>query len=342
MSGNVAVRTGRWLRGQVYRRAEHSQLVVIQEQGAAKLVPDKSYVRVSLSEFWLAADRSWTFGRTPVVKASAQVLFGKPDKRAPGATNLEKQEFAILIKPDGGQGVFRDYPITEWLPYQGQQVGLAAALYSVPGKNRVLAAVDILSDFASLVTPPISAALAVADRVTAAIEKVIRSNATDPVLPLHTSLTAAGWIIVVDATEDKLPRAELSVNDVGQLCRNGKHLTGCNYLVLRVESCRERSDWRTPDLNMAIAAALNARDNDGAEQVYKRRYDEVLSMIYLSPDFTTGQRKKLAKVVKEQLDDTSYGAVSDGGMTLADIVARRGLPDDSEVEFLTLEELIAG
>jgi hypothetical protein len=306
-----------------------------------KLVADKSYVRVRLSEFWLAADRSRTFGRMPVVKASARVLFGKPDKRAPGATNLEKQEFAILIKPDAGQGVFRDYPITEWLPYQGQQVDLEAALYSVLGKNRLLTAIDILSDFASLVTPPISAALAVADRVVTGIEKVIRSNGADPVLQLHTSLTAPGWVIVVGATEDKLPRAELSMNDMGQLCRNGKQLTGYNYLVLRVESCRERDDWRTPDLDMVIAAALNARDNDDAEKVYKRRYDEALSKIYLSPDFTTGQRKKLAKAVKEELDDTSYGAVSEGGMSLAEIVTRRGLPDDSEVEFLTLDELIA-
>jgi|GEM_PF-4984250 hypothetical protein len=341
MSGNAAVRAGRWLRGQVYRRAEHPQLIDIQEKDAMKLVADKSYVRVRLSEFWLAADRSRTFGRMPVVKASARVLFGKPDKRAPGATNLEKQEFAILIKPDAGQGVFRDYPITEWLPYQGQQVDLEAALYSVLGKNRLLTAIDILSDFASLVTPPISAALAVADRVVTGIEKVIRSNGADPVLQLHTSLTAPGWVIVVGATEDKLPRAELSMNDMGQLCRNGKQLTGYNYLVLRVESCRERDDWRTPDLDMVIAAALNARDNDDAEKVYKRRYDEALSKIYLSPDFTTGQRKKLAKAVKEELDDTSYGAVSEGGMSLAEIVTRRGLPDDSEVEFLTLDELIA-
>ena len=50
---------------------------------------------------------------------------------------------------------------------------------------------------------------------------------------------------------------------------------------------------------------------------------------------------KLAKVVKEELDDMSYGAVSGGGVTIAEIVSRRGLPDDREVEFLTLDDLIA-
>jgi hypothetical protein len=37
----------------------------------------------------------------------------------------------------------------------------------------------------------------------------------------------------------------------------------------------------------------------------------------------------------------SYGAVSSGGVTIAEIVSRRGLPDDREVEFLTLDDLIA-
>jgi hypothetical protein len=342
MSDNVAVRVWHWLWGQVYRRAEHPRLVLIPEKDAAKLVADKSYVRVWLSEFWLAADRSWTFGRKPVVKASAQVLYGKPDKRAPGTTVLEKQTFAILVKPDAGRGVFKDYRITEWLPYRGQPVELEAALYSVLGKNRLLTAIDILSEFAALVTPPISAALSVADRVSAGVEKVIRANGTEPRLPLHTSLTAPGWVAVVDAPEDRLPSAELGVNDAGQLCWNGKQVTGCNYLVLRVESCRERGDWRTPDLDMAIAAALNARDIDGAKEAYKRLYAEALSKVYLSPDFTQIQRKKVAKVVKEELDDTSYGAVGDGGVTLAEIVARHGLPSDSDVEFLTLDELIAG
>jgi hypothetical protein len=74
MSGNAALRAGRWLGGQVYRRAERPHLVPIHEKGPVNLVPDKSYVRVWLSEFWLAADRSWTFGRKPVVTASAQLV----------------------------------------------------------------------------------------------------------------------------------------------------------------------------------------------------------------------------------------------------------------------------
>jgi hypothetical protein len=340
MNGNPAVRTGRWLRGQVYRRAEHSQLIIVPEPNATELVADDSYVRIRLSEFWLATDRSWGFGRTPVVRASAQALFGKPDQRAPDATILGQQKFAILVKPEAGAGVFMAYSITGWIPYLGQAIELEAALYPVLGKNRLLTAVDILSEFASLVTPPISAALAVADRMTAGIDKVVRSSGTEPALQLHTSLTAPGWVAVVAAPADKLPRAELDVNDSGQLCRDGGQLTQYDYLVLRVESRRERDDWRTPDLDLAITAACHARDIDNAKKVYKRRYDEVLSKIYRSPDFTTSQRKKLAKVVKEELDDTSYGAVSDGGATLADIVARRGLPSDSDVEFLALDDLI--
>ena len=341
MSGNVAVRAGRWLTSRLYRRAEHPQLIVLPDKDAPELVADESYIRVSLSEFWLGTGRSWGFDRKPVVQAAAHVLFGKPDKRVPGATVLERQTFAVLVRPSAGQGVFRDYRITEWLPYRGQSVELEAALYSVLGRNRLLTAVDVISGFAPLVTPPVSAALAVADRVAAGIEKAVKANDAEPRLPLHTGLTAPGWVVVADAPASKLPSGELSVDSAGQLCRNGLPLTGCDYLVLRVEACRERKDWRTPDLDLAIAAALNARDNDGAKKVYKRLYDEALSRIYLSPDFTSSQRKKVAKVVKEELDDSSYGAAGDVDVTLAKIISRRGLPSDEEAEFLTLDELIA-
>lgn len=344
MSDNVAVRAWRGLRGQVYRQAERPQAVFIPEPGAAKLAADKSYVRLWLSEFGLATERSWTFDRKPVVKASVQVLFGKPDKQTPGAVSLDKQEFAILLRPDAGRGVLKSYPITEWLPYRGQAVELGAELFSVSGKSRLLTAIDILSEFASLVTPPISAALAIADRVAAGIERVIKANGTEPTLQLHDTFSARepGWLVVVDAQENRLPPAELGLNGAGQLCRNGKRLTGCNYLVLRVESCREREDWLTPDLDTLITEALNARDNEGAKKKYEWLRAQALTKVYLSPDFTTSQRRKLAKVVKEELDDTSYGAVGTGRATLAAIVGRRGLPSDDEVAFLTLDELIGG
>src|SRR2546429_131813 len=67
-----------------------------------------------------------------------------------------------------------------------------AGLYEILGKNNLLTAIEIVTEFASLVTPPLSAVLPVVDKVANGIEKVIEANASDPALALHGTLAAPG------------------------------------------------------------------------------------------------------------------------------------------------------
>ena len=67
-----------------------------------------------------------------------------------------------------------------------------------------------------------------------------------------------------------------------------------------------------------------------------------LSMIYFSADISSVQRKQLAKLVTEELGGAAPGASAPGEMTVAAMIARRGLPSRNEVEHLTLSELLAG
>jgi hypothetical protein len=344
VSGNVAGRAWRRLRSPFYKPPGQAQAVAIPEEGAARLLADKSYFRVSLRKVSLAADRSWGTDRVPAVSVSVRVLFSKPNRLVTGRPSAEMQTFAILVRPSAtsGSGVYEDYRITDWLPYQGQSIEIEAALYAVLGKNKLVTAIDVISDFASLVTPPVSAALTIADKVATGIEKVVKANGTTPKLHAHKGVTAPGWIAVVNAPEDEAPRSELRIDKDERLLLNGRQLSGHDYLVLRVESCRERDDWRAPDLNQVIAAALYARDVEGDDARYRRLREEALGKVYLSTDFTSVQAKKAAVAVMEKLDDVEAGAVDTGGATLAEIVARRGLPSDSQVESITLDELIAG
>jgi len=165
------------------------------------------------------------------------------------------------------------------------------------------------------VTPPLSAVLPVVDKVASGIEKVIEANASDPALALHGTLAAPGagvgvpnelkpgWLAVVRATEDELPASQLHLSDHGRLCRAGKRLTGFDYLVLWIEGRSNRDDWRTPDLDQAIAAAVYARDLGRSEE-YERLREDALSKIYFSADLTPPQRRQVAKAVKEELDST--------------------------------------
>jgi hypothetical protein len=335
VNDNPAVQLWERVRGQFVKEAGHLVRVFLPEPGAAPLAPNDSYLRVSLSELFLANEREWGGDRIPAVQASVKLLFRGP----------RPQTFATLVQPPAttGHGSFQDYLLTEWLPYRGQPVEFQAALYEILGKNHLATAISIVSDFASLVTPPVSAALAVVDKVASGIEKVIEANATAPTLVLHGTLDGAelrpGWLVSVNATEQDLPAGSLALNANGRLSRDGARLTGYDFVVLRIEGTSEREDWRTPDLDEAINTALYAQST-GRYQEYEQRRAEALGKIWLSPDFTPPQRKQLALAVRQELDQTVPGAAAEGGMTIKEIVGRRGLPSRAEAGQFTLEGLL--
>jgi hypothetical protein len=336
LSDNAAGRLWNRTKEQFAKEADHLVSKFIPEADADPLKPNDSYLRVSLSEFFLADEKSWGSERVAVANGAVRLNW---------AGSLP-QTFTTLVKPPvpTGHGVFQDYLLTEWLPYWGQRVELEASLYQVPGKNNLLTAIDIVCEFSSLVTPPMSAALAVVDKVASGIEKVIEANAKDPVLVMHSTLRDAdlrpGWLVVIGTTEKEVPASTLGVDAAGRLTRQGKRLTGHDFIMLRVEACQERDDWRTPDLDAAIASAIYARDL-GRNEEYRRLREDALGKIYLSPDLTPRQRKQAALLVKEELDEAAPGAAAEGGMTIAEIVGRRGLPSPASVVSLTLEDLLA-
>jgi hypothetical protein len=340
VSDGAAGRLWNAIKGQFSKDAEHLRLVHIPEKDAAPLVPNDSYLRLTLTEAFPARQRAWATDRRPVAQASARLLFGQSATGAPAT-----QTFTTLVQPPTapGTGVFEDYVLTDWLPYRGKPVELQAALHVILGENKLVTAVDIVTDFAALLTPPLSAALAIAGQVAAGIEKIIEANKQRPVLVLHTTLPnpVPGWLALVRATEDELPTGSLAINAAGRLCRrDGTRLAGHDFLVLRVEACRERTDWLTPDLDALLGSALYSY-NLGHHDEFEHLRNEALARICFSPDFTWTQRKQLTKMVREQFDEMQVGAVADGGMTIAEIVARRGLPSREEVARLTLDDLLS-
>jgi hypothetical protein len=341
MQGNAAAHLWTRVRRQFVAKAGHQHRLFFPEDDAVPLTPNDSYVRIWLSELFLATEVAWGAERSPAVHASIRLLFG----------GISPQTFITLAQPSApaARGVFEDYQLTELLPYRGASIELQAALYEILGKNNLRTAVDILTSFASLVTPPVSTAAGIVDLVASGVEKIIDANAADPVLVLQGTLAAPGgglvnelrpgWLAVVHATEDELPADELHIVK-GRLCRGGSRLTGFDYLVLRVEGRVERDDWRTPDLDQAITAAAYARAL-GRREEYERLRADALARIFFSADFTPGQRSQVAQAVKDELGDAQAGAAAPGELTLAAIVARRGLPSRAQVGQLTLAELLS-
>jgi hypothetical protein len=329
------------VRRQVAAQADHLHMKFFPQEQGVLMTPDDSYVCVWLSELFLAREVAWGAERSPAVHASVRLRFG----------GVSQKTFVTLVQPPAttGHGVFQDYRLTELLPYRGHAIEFQASLFEILGKNNLGTAIDILTSFASLVTPPVSAALTVANLVASGVEKIIEANAEDPVLCLQATLAAPGaglsnelrpgWLAVIHATEAELPAAELDIQD-GRLCRNGKRLTGFDYMVLRIEGRKERDDWRTPDLDEAIGQAARAKDL-GLDSEYERQRANALSTIYLSADLTPPQRRQVAQMVKEELGEVQPGAVGAGQLTVASIVDRRGLPSRESVQQLTLADLLS-
>ncbi len=331
--------------------AEAAQLQYVQfdQTDAPTLKPNDSYIRIVISELWVKNSVDWGKEKFPAVQAAAKLAYG-------GQTPTT---FATLARPTAeqlGPGVFRDYELTYLMPYLGQTVEIELGLYEILGKNHLQTALDVVGDFASLVAPPLSTAVTVMDKVASGIDRVITANGSGPVLGLHGTLSPAGgqedglrpgWIAVVRATKQQLPGDDLRIVG-GRLHRltsatATEPLTGFDYVVVRIEGKATRaegSEWMAPDIDRALSDARLARDTGTPEEFADAR-KAVLTKVYYSPDFSPSDRKRVAQLVKEDLDDATAGAAGDGQDTVASIVERRGLPSASEVESLTIEDLIA-
>jgi len=320
------------------------------DPAGAVLQPHQSYLRVWLSEMFLASDRDHGVDRFPAVQASVRLRFAGSD----GVT------FSTMVRPAVGQegpGVRRDRPLTELLPYAGGLLDLQVGLLDVEGVNHVALALDVLGDFATLLVPPLSTALAVADKVANGIGRIdgaLSAGGRRPLLVLERSLASpgggsaavlqAGCLVVIRATEAEVPAASCTVVD-GYLYRviDGKleHLTGHDYMVVRIEARAERDDWRFPEWDRLIGRSQAAQISGKVDEAKALR-QEVLSKIVLSGDLTPVDRKRVGKLVKDELDAFDLGAA--GGERLSSVsslVAQRGLPDRSAAAAVTVEELLA-
>ena len=64
------------IRRQVEAEADHLHRLFFPQDDAITMTPNDSYVRVWLSELFLAKEVSWGAERSPAVQASVRLLFG--------------------------------------------------------------------------------------------------------------------------------------------------------------------------------------------------------------------------------------------------------------------------
>src|SRR3954469_19802693 len=225
-------------------------------------VPENSYVRFWVADSFLAYDQKWGTNRLPTVHAAVEVSFA----------GREPVEFAAIAAPGEdaeGQGVHANFALTELLPYAGELIKLAAGLAALRRGGAAHAALGLISDFGSLVGPPVSAAFTIANKVADGIGTLIGALDASVILGYTNTFApggggganvlAPGYIALVRATHQQLKKDSLEVVD-GRLHRIGdaEPLTGFDYMLFRIEKRIERPDWRFPDVVKLRKQALEA------------------------------------------------------------------------------------
>ena len=81
MPANPAARLWTRVRRQFDAQAGHQHRLFFPQQDAAPLTPNDSYVRIWLSELFLAKEVAWGTERSPAVHASVRLLFGGVTRR---------------------------------------------------------------------------------------------------------------------------------------------------------------------------------------------------------------------------------------------------------------------
>src|SRR5690242_7082369 len=177
-----------WSRMRDWWTADAGHLVYLfQSEPEGALVPYRSYMRIWLTEMFLAKDRELATDRYPAVQASVRLAFGG------SGDNL----FATVSRPDPGKegpGVRRNVKLTELLPFRGGTVALQVSLLDVAGASDIKLALEIIGDFSSLLTPPLAAVASLTSRVAASVERLdaaLESAKKRPVLVLQDTLSAA-------------------------------------------------------------------------------------------------------------------------------------------------------
>jgi len=330
-------------------KAKQYLMVSIPDPEAARLTPYETYFEIWLTHSFLKYDRAWLKKYYPAAHVSVKLQVARE------TTTLTK-----LARPAEGMvgpGVWANFPITGLLPYGGGIVEIEAGLAALKTDSFLGAAVGVLDDFSGLIVPPVSEALAVANKVSKGVQALLDAGNGEVFLSLHQAYTAPGegggenqlqpgYLAVVGATEKELKPNSLTVRGSTLHLREGERtvpLEGYNYLLFRIEGRRERDDWKFPRIEAFIDKARLAQAA-GEVKPFERNRDAALNEVLISPDLTPLDRNRVTQAVWDEFREwATQGAGFVGAPTdLEEIVARHAVSvdDPRALSDLTLSELL--
>jgi hypothetical protein len=293
----------------------------------APLQPGGSYFRLWMSEMFLTKRVSWGKQWFPAVHGEVRLQFGGQDTR-----------FSRVAQPPSGQlseAVRLDYRLTDLIPFNGGVVEVETALLALQGADYLGTAIGILQQFSSLVTPPLGQAITLAEKVASGTRDLLSATDGHVHLGFHQEFVAdgaggavlrPGYIAVILAEPGQVNTDGLAVHE-GQLRYRPApgaalgHLSGYDYMLLRVEGRRERDDWRLKNIQDALDMATDALCEEPPDEVRAAAYRTVaLAATWKSPDLAKKDRRRVVQAIKAELAE-----IADEGSNAVDVTGVRGL-----------------
>ncbi|GAA2333652.1 hypothetical protein [Dactylosporangium salmoneum] len=322
--------------------AGHATVAFVPDEGAEVLRPDRGYVRVWLVEGYLAKARTWGNDHFPALHGGAALNFAGRDLQV--FAKFTRAPAAIT-----GPGVQLNFQLTPLLPYEGGVVEVEAALFRTTTAGPLAAAADLVGALTPLLGPPLSTAAAVVERIGTGLDAVVKQAGERPVLTVHQSFVAAGdtgggpqvrsgYLVVANTAPGTL--GPLSFPD-GLLYVSGQRPTGVDFLVLRLECRAEPDHWGLARFEKLVndAGAAHLRRQ---QETFEALRTEAVTAAWNCPDFVRPDRKRLARLIAEEIDAIKeLGAVARPARPL-DEAAARALPSrrDPDIASLRLNDLL--
>jgi len=273
------------------------------------------YVRLWLTEMFLAKDRQWFREWHPAVHALVRARHGDQDVDVPyiaGPMKLPGLDEAGL-----GRTLHLNHALTPLMPYGGGSVELAAGLLAVKGSSDVSRLIGTLGRFADLLMiPQLSSALQVAGPLADSVEGLLSAGSGELDLGLHQTLVSEGggganvlregYFAVIRGSEDDLDPERLWVVDDrlrrGPSLGANAPLSGFSYMLFRMERRSERDAWSgLTRISEPYRRALTAFEEGDAERGAAYMRQAVFAALD-DPSLTWVDGRRIAERLQHELD----------------------------------------
>ena len=269
-------------------------------------------------------------------------------------TSLESLKSSTKGNIEMSKVVALNFLLTDLVPFNGGTVEISAGLLAMKEKDKIQAAIKIVTDFSSLLAvPQLTSALSIVQPLANNVEQLFGLGDNQFRLGYHNTFTSAQgggsndlrpqYIAIIGVPpEDKVSRVGTDYwITKDHLCyiRNSD-LNAANkamdipsdYILLRLEVCRSRNkEWNNlTDLNEFFMEAMSLLPKK------RKKADEqlgiVISKVYTSPDIAENDRdiiasscgekyEKRAKFLNARPEPLGIGDESEEVETLADALA---------------------